>query len=50
MSDVELIDRGDGRFSATLLHSPKYPAITLYLRFPESGKVTIHDIQFHVVH
>lgn len=56
MADKYLEDRGDGRYTVTLKHSPRYPIITLYLRFPEQpqfpepGQVDIMDATFHDMH
>ena len=56
MADKYMEDRGDGRYTVTLTHSPRYPVITLYLRipkrpeWPELGQVDIMDATFHDMH
>lgn len=61
MADDLLLDLGDGMFSMTIKHSPRFPIVTLYLRFPTPNtptdawddgvpQVNILDVTFHSVH
>lgn len=50
-ADKHAIDQGDGHFTASLMHSPVYPLVTLYFRFDDDGEtILILDVSFHQVH
>ena len=49
-ADKMMKDHGDGWYTATVVHSLRFPAVTVYFRLPDRQTVHIHHVTFDAVH
>lgn len=49
-ADGTMSEHREGRYTATVIHSPRFPIVTLYLRFPEREIIEVYDVTLHSVH
>jgi len=49
-ADRAMREHREGRYNVTMIHSPRFPVLVLYLLFPESGVVEVYDVTFHAQH
>ncbi|MGI9302651.1 MAG: hypothetical protein ACR2RB_08090 [Gammaproteobacteria bacterium] len=49
-ADKHAIEWGGGYFTASLLHSPAYPLVTLLFRYTDDHTILVVDVMFDQVH